>query len=150
MKPYYTEHLTSSPLYFSNTVFHNRINTFTAILYTKELKIKNYGLLLLCLISTHTFGSAFTGTIKSVVCHDKTVSAWCQIRLNGQPSNPLACATQEWKYTFDATTIEGRNILSLLLAAQLSKQEVVIGGKGTCSLSSSSEDLRHVFINTPE
>ncbi len=96
-----------------------------------------------------SLATTYNGTILRVVCHEQDTSPLCQVQLNGEVPS-LACATQAWKYSFDATTQEGRNILSILLAAQVSKQNVTIEGKGTCSLSSSSEDLRHVYINTPE
>ncbi|WP_269571448.1 hypothetical protein [Shewanella denitrificans] len=39
-------------------------------------------------------------------------------------------------------------MLSIILAAQLSKQLITIGGKGTCTVAGGSEDLRHVYITT--
>jgi len=84
-----------------------------------------------------------------LVCHDADISPICQIQVNGVAPN-LECATQAWRYTLNGTTTEGKNMLSILLAAQVARQEVVIGGKGDCFLSSTSEDIRHVYINTPE
>lgn len=87
------------------------------------------------------------GTVKHVVCHATGVSPLCLVTLNGAPSL-AACATSGWHYSFDATTGEGKSLLSILLAAQLSKQAIAIGGKGTCS-SPGSEDLRHAYMSTP-
>jgi hypothetical protein len=69
--------------------------------------------------------------------------------LNGSAPN-LECAKQAWRYTFNGTNAEGKNILSILLAAQVGRAQVIVGGKGVCNLSGSSEDIRHVYINTPE
>jgi hypothetical protein len=88
-----------------------------------------------------------TGTIFRVVCHATGISPVCHVALNGTPSL-AACSTSEWHYTFDGSTSEGKNLLSIILAAQLSKQTVTVGGKGTCTLASGSEDLRHVYITT--
>jgi hypothetical protein len=89
-----------------------------------------------------------TGTIKQMVCHSNGVSPVCHVSMNGVPS--LAeCSKSGWHYTFDGVTSEGKNILSIILAAQLSKTSITIGGKGTCLLAGGSEDLRHVYITTP-
>jgi hypothetical protein len=88
-----------------------------------------------------------TATVKRMVCHDASVSPVCQVSMNGAVS--LApCATSSWHYTFDGTTAEGKNMLSIILAAQLAKQLITLGGKGTCTLGGGSEDLRHVYITT--
>ena len=88
-----------------------------------------------------------TGTIYRVVCHESEISPVCQVAMNDTPS-VAACATSGWHYTFDGTTAEGKNILSILLTAQISKQPITIGGKGICTLGGGSEDLRHAFITT--
>lgn len=89
-----------------------------------------------------------SGTVSRLVCHVADVSRVCQVELNDSKS-AAACATSNWHYTFDGATVEGQNVLSIILAAQLSKQRLYIGGKGTCTLTGSSEDLRHVYISTP-
>lgn len=91
--------------------------------------------------------AASTGTIYRMVCHT-TGTPVCQVSMNGTPS-VAACSTSGWHYTFDATSAEGKNIVSIILAAQLSKQTITIGGKGTCLLANGSEDLQHVYITTP-
>ncbi|WP_277373649.1 hypothetical protein [Pseudomonas sp. AA-38] len=88
-----------------------------------------------------------TGTVLRVVCHAGNVSPLCQVSLNGSP-NLAACATSSWHYTFDGSTSEGKNLLSIILAAQVSRQTISIGGKGTCALSNGSEDLRHAYMVT--
>ncbi len=88
-----------------------------------------------------------TGTISRVVCHATGVSPVCHVAINGTPSL-AACSTSGWHYTFDGSTSEGKNMLSIILAAQVSKQMITIGGKGTCTLANGSEDLRHVYITT--
>ncbi|WP_010381721.1 hypothetical protein [Pseudoalteromonas rubra] len=92
-------------------------------------------------------GASFTGTIKQVVCHTKSISPLCQVQVNGSVSNQT-CGTQSWKFSFDATSSEGQNILSILLAAQIGKQQITLGGTGSCTLATASEDLRHAYITT--
>jgi hypothetical protein len=106
-------------------------------------------LFLLCiLLSFHSLaGASFTGTIKSVVCHTKSTSPLCQIQVNGNVRNET-CGTSSWKFSFDAANPEGKNILSILLAAQMSKQQITLGGTGSCSFAGGSEDLRHAYITT--
>ena len=113
-------------------------------MYKKAISVT---FLFFAFISTNLFADS-AGTIYRMVCHASGVSSVCQVALNGTPTL-AACATSGWHYTFDGTTAEGKNILSMLLAAQFSKQTITIGGKGTCTLSGSSEDLRHVYITTP-
>tara|TARA_R110001599_G_scaffold249359_1_gene449224 strand:- start:12082 stop:12417 length:336 start_codon:yes stop_codon:yes gene_type:complete len=108
--------------------------------------MKKYLVLMLVLFSAQSFGGGFTGTIRSIVCHEQNVSPTCQISVNGVPTGQPVCATSSWRFSFDGTTIEGRNMLSIMLAAQVSKQKIAIGGKGYCSVSSASEDVRHVYI----
>ena len=68
--------------------------------------------------------------------------------LNGTPNGQPACSSDGWRYSFDGVTSEGKNILSLPLAAQTAKQTVMMGGRGACTLSPNSEDIRHVYIVT--
>ena len=89
-----------------------------------------------------------SGTIFRIVCHDNSISPICHVAMNGTP-NVSSCSTSGWHYSFIGTTDEGKNLLSILLAAQLSKQNVTLGGKGTCDVAAASEDLRHVYISTP-
>jgi hypothetical protein len=104
-------------------------------------------LLIALLVISGSVYADTTGTIKQMVCHDESVSPVCQVSMNGAV-NLATCATSGWHYTFDGTTAEGKNMLSIILAAQLSKQLITIGGKGNCALLGSSEDLRHVYITT--
>ena len=98
-------------------------------------------------LSANVFADS-TGTIFRVVCHATGVSPVCHVSLNGTPTTLAACSTSGWHYTFDGSTTEGKNVLSIILAAQLSKQTITIGGKGVCTLAGGSEDLRHVYITT--
>ncbi|QPB85842.1 hypothetical protein CWC22_022850 [Pseudoalteromonas rubra] len=91
--------------------------------------------------------STFKGTIDSIVCHADNISPICHVKVNGTPAN-LGCGTSSWHYTFDATTTEGQNFLSILLAAQLSGKTISLAGQGTCNLTGGSADLRHVIITT--
>lgn len=100
--------------------------------------------------STSVFASSYNGTIAAVVCHEPGTTAVCQVQVNGAISQELPCASTPWKYTFNGTTAEGRNILSILLAAQVSRSTVSIEGLNQCNLVPQSEDLRHVFIVTAE
>ena len=93
-------------------------------------------------------GSSFTGTIKAVVCHANEISPVCHVEVNGAPAS-ASCVTSGWQYSFNGTNSEGKNFLSILLAAQMSKQTVTIGGQGTCSIAGGSEDMRHIYISTP-
>ena len=101
-------------------------------------------------IESHAVGtpSSFSGTIKQVVCHAKEVSSVCQVAVNGTPSANPCSAPGGWVYTFNGVELEGKNLLSILLAAQISKSTVTIAGQGSCNLAASSEDLRHVYIHT--
>lgn len=92
-------------------------------------------------------GSSYTGTIRAVVCHAQSITSICQVEVNGVVQNET-CGTSNWKYTLEGATIEGKNMLSILLAAQMSGKEVVMAGTG-CSPGRASEDLRHVYIVTP-
>ncbi|NRG05552.1 hypothetical protein HRJ46_19855 [Vibrio coralliilyticus] len=104
----------------------------------------------LTLISSNVFAgnSSFAGAIKAVVCHTDSLSPVCHVEVNGTPSN-RGCSDSTWHYTFNGTTPEGRNFLSILLAAQMSGKTAVLEGTGTCNLAKGSADLRHVFISTP-
>ena len=92
--------------------------------------------------------STFSGTIKQIVCHADNISPICHVQVNGTPAN-MGCATSNWHYTFDGTSDEGKNFLSILLAAQMSSTHTVFKGQGTCNLASYSQDLRHVYMHTP-
>lgn len=92
----------------------------------------------------------YVGKIRAVVCH--TIGVVCQVQLNN-PHTGAGCvtATSSWPYSFDGSTAVGKNILAVLLAAQASKETVIIGGLDSCNLvgGSGSEDLRHAYIYTP-
>ena len=90
-------------------------------------------------------GSSYTGKIKQVVCHVAETSPVCQVMPSGSVLNET-CGTSGWKYTFDGTTAEGKNILSILLAAQVSQKTIVLRGLGKCTFGSTTEDLRHAYI----
>lgn len=98
--------------------------------------------------NSYAAGSSFTGTIKNVVCHANNISPVCNVQVNGEPAG-RGCSTADWHYAFDGTNAEGKNFLSILLAAQISRQTVVIAGQGTCDLAGGSDDLRHIYITTP-
>ena len=99
-------------------------------------------------VSNYSFaGASFTGTINKVVCHTTGISPNCQIQVNGTIANQT-CGTSGWKFTFDGSTNEGKNILSILLASQVAKQSITLGGTGQCNFASTSEDLRHAYITT--
>jgi hypothetical protein len=104
-------------------------------------------LLITLLFISSSLSADTTGTIKQMVCHDASVSHVCHVSMNGTV-NLAACVTSGWHYSFVGTTAEGKNMLSIILAAQLSKQLITIGGKGTCTVAGGSEDLRHVYITT--
>jgi hypothetical protein len=107
-------------------------------------------ILCLALLMQTSFANSqtlYTGKIKAVVCHNKGVSPVCHIGVHGTVTgNP--CNAGDWPYSFDGTSPEGRNILSIALAAQISGQQIIIGGTGGCTYGR-TEDLRHIYIETP-
>ncbi|WP_157633191.1 hypothetical protein [Vibrio bivalvicida] len=111
-------------------------------------KLKTLCVLMLIVNSNVVWASQYVGTVRNVVCHSKNITSLCQVRLN-RSIQGSTCATTEWTYVFDGSTIEGKNLLSILISAQVSKSTVVIGGTGSCSLNDESEDIRHIFIDTP-
>ena len=114
------------------------------------MKSAKYWLLTgLFLVGSAYGGSNYTGTIKAVVCHAPELTNVCQVQLNGVVENETCSASYPWKYSFVGTTDEGRNMLSILLAAQMAGKTVAMQGTG-CSISPVSENLRHVYIYTGE
>jgi len=51
-----------------------------------------------------------------------------------------------YNYVFDGTTEQGKITLSLVLAAYATQKNVWLGGKNTCLLHSSVEDLGHIVV----
>ena len=101
------------------------------------------------LSGTDAVATTFVGTIKNVVCHASGITDVCQVAVNGTvSSHPCIANGLGWVYTLDGTNENGKNLLSILLAAQVSRSVVTIGGTGVCNLVGSSEDLRHVYIDT--
>lgn len=103
---------------------------------------------LLLAVGAHSLSmaaSAYTGKVSSVVCHATGVSSLCQVSLVGTPTGET-CSSSGWKYTFNGATSEGKNLLAILLAAQVSQRDLALGGRGVCTLVSDSEDLRHAYI----
>lgn len=94
-------------------------------------------------------GSTYTGVIGSVVCHATGVSSLCQVSVPGSVGGETCSQGSLWKYTFNGATAEGKNLLAIMLAAQVSRQTVEIGVLGTCSLAAGSEDIRHTYIVSP-
>ena len=90
--------------------------------------------------------STYTGKIEAVVCH--TFSPICQIRVLGPVDGNTCSPGAHWQYAFDSSTSEGKNILSLLVSAQMANKKVALGGLNSCAVTSTgeSEDLRHVYI----
>ena len=114
------------------------------------MKIASFFLLIIVFsVGSVYAGSNYTGTIKAVVCHAPELTNVCQIQLNGAVENETCSSSYPWKYSFVGTTDEGRNMLSILLAAQMAGKTVVMQGTG-CSISPVSENLRHVYIYTGE
>lgn len=101
------------------------------------------------LVSVAYAGSSYTGTIKAIVCHEENTSDICQIMVNGSVSNETCSTDVAWKYNFVGTTPEGKNLLSILLAAQVAGKNVVLGGKN-CPSTNGPENLRHAYISTPQ
>jgi hypothetical protein len=55
------------------------------------------------------------------------------------------CNSNSWDFAFNSSSDTGKNTLSLVLAAELSKRLVVIGGTGLCDLNPTVEDLRYIY-----
>ena len=95
-------------------------------------------------ISSHATG--FTGPVGKIICHAASTSSLCRVSVNGEVEGE-SCATSGWDYTFDGATPEGKNLLSMLLAAHVSRQVVGISGTGTCTLSPDSENMQFIYIS---
>lgn len=66
------------------------------------------------------------------------------VKMELTPAAKPGCATNpNADYSFDASTVAGKNFYALLLASYAAQREVKIGGYDTCSVNS-SEDLRWV------
>ena len=55
------------------------------------------------------------------------------------------CNSNSWDFVFNSSTDTGKNTLSVVLAAEMSKRTVVIGGTGLCKLFPSTEDLTYIY-----
>jgi hypothetical protein len=111
-------------------------------------RASRFSLVFCSLVGAHGLslaGSAYTGKLSSVVCHATVVGGACQVSLVGTPTGET-CSSSGWKYTFNGTTPEGKNLLAILLAAQVAQRDVALGGLGVCTLAGGSEDLRHAYI----
>ena len=56
------------------------------------------------------------------------------------------CNTNGWSYAFDSGTDTGRSMLSIALAAEISKKEVYISGTGACDINETVEDLKYLYF----
>ncbi|MGP9800279.1 hypothetical protein [Rheinheimera sp. NSM] len=57
---------------------------------------------------------------------------------------PTCQASSRYDYGFDASTESGKITLSVILASYAAQKNVWIGGKDTCTVNSTIEDLKHV------
>ncbi len=70
-----------------------------------------------------------TGTVKA----NTIVTAATHVELSGSRGRPDCANSDSGKYwAVDTDTPEGKNILSVLLAAKLASKEVTVWGSGTC------------------
>ena len=65
------------------------------------------------------------------------------IRMKTTPVDQPTCHTNvNWHFVFDSNSSEGRLIYAGLLAANISAKEILVGGMGSCNLSTGVETLR--------
>lgn len=102
-------------------------------------------LVFLLFASAYASATLTTAKIKYLTCHSKNNSSNCLVRLDVAPFKN-GCSTADWQYALDGTTSEGKNMLAILLAAQMMDSKVTIGGNGVCTKTLSSEDIGWVHI----
>lgn len=108
-------------------------------------------LFFLSLCSLQTEAGQFKGQIKSIgvgkhydaYCANSTA---CVVVMVDSTYNKTSCNTDSWTFAFDSSTETGKNTLAMVMAAKASGQEVVIGGTGTCTVKSTSEDLNYFYL----
>jgi len=75
------------------------------------------------------------------------------IRIDGsysanQPEPSCSAGVSEWDFALDLTTLTGRALYSMVVAAQASQVTVTAEGFGTCTLRSNYEDLNYIHSDT--
>jgi uncharacterized membrane protein len=111
-----------------------------------------YRLLMLLgmVISNPLIASTYNGVITGIGVgphYDASCSGAtsCAVIMVDSSHTKAECNSNSWSFAFDASTDTGKNILSLALAAEMSKQIVVIGGTGLCTIQGSIEDLKYLY-----
>ncbi len=110
----------------------------------------------LAILSSLFFGTNFsyatnyTGVITGVgvgASYDSACTGTdsCAVVKVSSSHEKAGCNKNSWDFVFDTSTDTGRNTLSVVLAAEISQREVVIGGTGLCDMHSITEDLMHVY-----
>jgi len=102
------------------------------------------------LLSNIALAGEYSGTITGIgvgqYYDDKCAGSNSCVVIMVENHHPKSgCRTDSWAYAFDASTDTGKNTLSLVLAAELSGQKVVIGGTGQCTVKASSEDVKYIY-----
>ncbi|MCW8930255.1 MAG: hypothetical protein OQL19_08475 [Gammaproteobacteria bacterium] len=67
--------------------------------------------------------------------------------LENDPSNKISCSTNSvYDYAFDVSTDDGKAFLGMALTAYTTGKQVSLGGRGSCSLYSSTEDINSLRL----
>jgi hypothetical protein len=101
-----------------------------------------------CILAT---GLALAGTIDSAtitrLMGDENYGDKLFIDVSMSHSDPIECQTNKsWEFVLDMSTPQGEHYYSMLLTAYASKQPVLLGGAGVCSLHGDIEDLRRIEL----
>ena len=103
------------------------------------------------------FSTSFAGGLKQGRITNVLVAASIPdkafIKIDGgysasQPEPSCSVGVSEWDFALDLTTITGRTLYSMALAAQMSQVIVTAEGFGTCTLRANYEDLNYIHTDT--
>lgn len=95
--------------------------------------------------------SIYTGKIKSIGVgpHYDSIctKASCAVIMVEGSHTGATCQNGSWHYIFQTDTDSGKHLLSLVLAAKASAQEVVIGGTSLCNIDSNdnAETVNYIY-----
>lgn len=107
--------------------------------------MKKIILLIMLFASGSVNAGAYKGNVINVYC--SSVTGICSISLaNGISKLAPNCSPSGNTFAFDSTTNEGKNMLSLSLAALIGARYVSYTGSGTCTILSYSQNLTHISM----
>lgn len=105
------------------------------------------GLIGLSLVASTSFASAVSVTKITQVLAGPVNGNKVFVVLSVKPASQPACQSNpNFSYVFDASTAVGKVVLSMVLTAHTTQQDVYIDGDDTCSLHGSVESLRQVWL----